>query len=131
MYLANLDKIIVELVAPTDLEWLFLGWECLETATVLVSSHTGSLIDNMALVDTQIVTGLVGLGGKTDPWRAVVVRCSSVVRRTVVLTDGEKACRGNGDEGEEHEVTEHLEMWIRENEILEESLPWWMLVSRN
>ncbi|KAF1756149.1 hypothetical protein GCK72_012602 [Caenorhabditis remanei] len=73
-------------------------------------NHTGSFINNMALVDTEIVAGLVRLSGETDPWRAVVVRCSSVVRSTVVLTDGEKTCGCNGDESEEQEVTEHLEM---------------------
>ncbi|KAF1760488.1 hypothetical protein GCK72_008737 [Caenorhabditis remanei] len=61
-------------------------------------------------MDTEIVAGLVGLSGETDPWRAVVIRCCTVDRGTVVLTDGQGNCRDSGEEGEGDEETEHLEM---------------------
>ena len=61
-------------------------------------------------MDTEIVAGLIGLSGKTDPWRAIVIRCSTIDRGTVVLTDSQGNCRNSGEESENNEETEHLEM---------------------
>ena len=80
-------QILVKFVASASLIFLSLGWSGVQAAFESASSHTGSIPDDSTVMDTEIVAGLVRVGGETEPWRAVEIVWSSIDRSTVLLTD--------------------------------------------
>ena len=89
MRVTNGLQILVKFVASASLIFLSLSWSGVQAAFESASSHAGSIPDNSTVMDTEIVAGLVGVGGKTEPWRAVEIVWSSIDGSTVLLTDSQ------------------------------------------
>ena len=64
-------------------------------------------------MDTEIVASLIGVGGETEPWRAVEIVWSSRLGSTVLLADCQSDGGGKGDKAEMENDTEHLKFSLK------------------